>query len=235
MNQKISIITVCYNCVNDISLTIESVLSQSYPEIQFIVIDGGSTDGTLEVINKYSDKIDVFISEPDKGIFDAMNKGLKYVSGEWVNFMNAGDKFYNSSVLHSIFYNKNYNDFGVLYGSTFSNDSIREPTNIKSLNYGGIMACHQSIFYNSIVCGKNLYYKTKHKYYGDIELTRRLYLLKIKFQKTSIVVSCFQGGGFSSQISKEARIAKFDYLYQNMGFIGIINGVFGKIIYLFKN
>ncbi|WP_339679941.1 glycosyltransferase family 2 protein [Cyclobacterium marinum] len=230
MNYKISIITVCYNCVKDITLTIESVLNQKYSNIQYIIIDGGSTDGTIDIINKYKDKIDIIISEPDQGIFDAMNKGLKYATGDWVNFMNAGDRFYDDSVLQFLFQSTSYINIGVLYGSTFSNGTIRKPKELGFLKYGGIMACHQSIFYNRLICGNELFYKTKHKFYGDIELTRRLYLRNIEFQKVSIVISSFQGGGFSSQISNKARWAKFDYLYQNLGFKGILYGFWGKIL-----
>ncbi|WP_162419553.1 glycosyltransferase family 2 protein [Cyclobacterium roseum] len=234
MNSKVSIITICFNCVNDISLTIESVITQNYSNIEYIIIDGGSTDGTKEIINNYSDEVDVFVSEPDEGIFDAMNKGLTYATGDWVNFMNAGDQFYNTSVLQSIFFDQNYSKIGVLYGSTFSNHFIENPNKLSFLYYGGIMACHQSIFYNISVCGKELYYKTKHKYYGDIELTRRLYLLKIKFKELPIVISSFQGGGFSSHISTGARKAKFDYLFQNLGIKGVIYGLFGKILFLIQ-
>ncbi|MBI0400162.1 glycosyltransferase family 2 protein [Cyclobacterium marinum] len=234
MNYKISIITVCYNCVKDITLTIESVLNQKYSNIQYIIIDGGSTDGTIDIINKYKDKIDIIISEPDQGIFDAMNKGLKYATGDWVNFMNAGDRFYDDSVLQSLFQSTSYINIGVLYGSTFSKGTIRKPKELGFLKYGGIMACHQSIFYNRLICGNELFYKTKHKFYGDIELTRRLYLRNIEFQKVPIVISSFQGGGFSSQISTSARKAKFDYLFQNMGIMGLFYGIVGKIYDLLK-
>jgi len=99
---KISIITVSYNCRACIEKTIKSVIGISYDNLEYIVIDGGSTDGTVDVIEQYRNKIAYFVSEPDKGIYDAMNKGLAVSTGEWVNFINAGDFFANKNVLDSI-------------------------------------------------------------------------------------------------------------------------------------
>ncbi len=96
---KISIVTISYNCKDVIEETILSVIGQTYANIEYIIIDGASTDGTLEIINKYKDKIDYLKSESDKGIYDAMNKGLKAASGDYIIFMNAGDSFYNNNVI----------------------------------------------------------------------------------------------------------------------------------------
>lgn len=94
--QKISIITVCFNSARTITDTIESVLSQDYPDIEYIIVDGASKDGTMNIVRSYSDKIDVVISEPDKGIYDAMNKGIRAASGDVVGFLNSDD-FYSSN------------------------------------------------------------------------------------------------------------------------------------------
>lgn len=99
---KISIITVCYNSSNCIEKTLKSVISQKSPNYEYIVIDGKSSDNTLEIINKYKEKISVIISEPDKGIYDAMNKGVSYAHGDYVLFINSGDSFYSSSTLGEI-------------------------------------------------------------------------------------------------------------------------------------
>ena len=92
----ISVITVSYNAVLTIEQTILSVINQTYLNIEYIIIDGGSTDGTVNVIKKYADKIAYWVSESDKGIYDAMNKGIAYSHGEYCNFINAGDKFCSS-------------------------------------------------------------------------------------------------------------------------------------------
>lgn len=113
---KISVVTVCYNAVNDIEKTILSVINQTYPNVEYLIIDGGSTDGTMDVVNRYKDKIDVIVSEPDKGIYDAMNKGARKASGDFVQFLNAGDILYNKEVLSSLFTNGVGDEIDVLYG-----------------------------------------------------------------------------------------------------------------------
>ncbi|MFI3241451.1 MAG: glycosyltransferase family 2 protein [Alphaproteobacteria bacterium] len=96
---KLSIITICYNIKNEIRRTCESIINQSYQDFEWIIVDGGSTDGTLDVLNEYKDRINIFISEKDGGIYDAMNKGILKASGEYINFMNGGDCFYDEKSL----------------------------------------------------------------------------------------------------------------------------------------
>lgn len=117
---KISIITVSYNGKDFIEKTIKSVLSQKYSNFEYIIIDGGSTDGTLDIIRKYSKHLAFWISEPDGGIYDAMNKGLEHVSGEWVNFMNVGDEFVNDRTLVNVFSRELPSDVKVVYGNTLN-------------------------------------------------------------------------------------------------------------------
>lgn len=99
---KVSIITVVYNAVATIRDAIDSVLSQTHKDIEHIIIDGGSTDGTTDIITEYRDKIEVFVSEPDNGIYDAMNKGLRCAKGEVVGFLNSDDMFRSNSVITTI-------------------------------------------------------------------------------------------------------------------------------------
>ena len=95
---KLSVITVCYN-EKEIERTCRSIAGQKCQNFEWIVIDGGSTDGTLEILQRYKGRIDKLVSEPDKGVFDAMNKGIKLAHGEWLNFMNGGDLFANDEVV----------------------------------------------------------------------------------------------------------------------------------------
>jgi glycosyltransferase involved in cell wall biosynthesis len=101
----ISIITVVYNSVATIEETIVSVLNQSYRNVEYIIIDGGSNDGTVEVVEKYANQLAYFVSEPDSGLYDAMNKGITASSGEWLLFLNSGDSLFNKHVLTEVFAN----------------------------------------------------------------------------------------------------------------------------------
>ena len=98
----VSVITVVYNDVSHIEKTISNVLKQTYPFLEYIVVDGASTDGTLDVIKKYDGKLK-YVSEPDKGIYDAMQKGAQLASGEWILFRNCGDFFFSPDAIEKVF------------------------------------------------------------------------------------------------------------------------------------
>ena len=100
---KLSIITINYNDAEGLERTIKSVTSQTFRDFEFIVIDGGSTDNSIEIIKKYEKDIDFWVSEKDGGIYPGMNKGLKQAKGEYVNFMNGGDRYHSPDVLENIF------------------------------------------------------------------------------------------------------------------------------------
>ena len=113
----ITVVTVVRNSEKTLEETILSVINQTYKNVEYIIVDGASTDSTLEVIKKYEDRIDYWISEPDKGIYDAMNKGIDLAAGDWINFMNCGDYFANNNVLEKVFEQKNWDGVDVIYGN----------------------------------------------------------------------------------------------------------------------
>lgn len=113
---KLSIITIVYNNVRDIERTMLSVLNQTYLNVEYIVVDGRSTDGTVQVIEKYRDRLSCFVSEPDKGIYDAMNKGLALATGDYVLFMNSGDEIYAPDTVSLVF--DSQRDADIYYGET---------------------------------------------------------------------------------------------------------------------
>ena len=153
--QLISVIMVTFNAVTYIEDTIKSVIHQTYSNIEYIIVDGGSTDGTINLINKYKSRIKnlVFTSEPDNGIFDAMNKGIKLAKGKWINFMNAGDSFVSNNAISSVFL-QNISNSDILFGDTImSYNNIHKPfktlLKAKSVNVvwrGHMPFCHQSMF-----------------------------------------------------------------------------------------
>lgn len=114
---KISVVTVSYNAADTIEETIRSVVNQTYDNIEYIIIDGGSTDGTVDIIKKYADRITYWVSEPDKGIYDAMNKGIDAATGDYINFMNAGDTFASDDIFSKIVNHFIDNPSDVFYGN----------------------------------------------------------------------------------------------------------------------
>lgn len=146
-NILISVVTVSYNAVATIEQTLLSVINQTYPNIEYIIIDGGSTDGTVDIIKKYADEIVYWISEPDKGIYDAMNKGIKKANGEWINFINAGDSYYDKKSIEQIVLS--FHEEGIIYyGDAWVNSICKKywgKFSRRKLAMGNI--CHQAIFY----------------------------------------------------------------------------------------
>lgn len=181
---KISVVTVCFNCRNTIEETIRSVISQDYPNIEYIVIDGGSSDGTLNVVNKYQTKIKTIVSEPDQGIFDAMNKSLKYITGYYVLFLNTGDKLVNSHIVSDIFGKQEYHE-DLIYGDVYIQNELgylfckadaiysKNPTK-KELVFKSQGFCHQSLFTKTSML-KNIGFNLKYPLGADYDTTAQIY------------------------------------------------------------
>lgn len=214
---KISIITVCFNAKDTIEKTFLSILNQTYKNAELVVIDGGSDDGTIDIINKYREKISYFVSEPDKGIYDAMNKGIKASSGEFIIFLNANDAFFNENTLEEVIKALNKNpEAKLLFGDaeyitedqknsqTITNEKIK---NNFSLIYNNI--CHQSIFYNKSLFEKFGFYSDEFKIYADWDFNIKcLVQNKVAAIYLPTVICKFQLGGACSTPSSKKLCKK---------------------------
>lgn len=215
-NPKISIVTVCFNAVETIETTIRSVIYQSYDNIEYIIIDGASTDGTVEVISKYRDKIAYFISESDNGIYDAMNKGVNCASGDWINFMNSGDVFYNNGVLSEI--SSRLRDGDIIYGDTMLSFSVgtklKKPYPLEEI-VDKMVFGHQATFVRVDYHKKHLF-DTSYKSSADYNFFREAYLSGVSFMYYPItIVSYCAEDGFSIQnrllsMREDAKIKGID-------------------------
>jgi len=194
----ITIITVVYNGEKYLEQTIQSVINQTYDNVEYIIIDGGSTDGTLDIIRKYEDKIDYWVSEKDAGIYDAMNKGIAVATGEWINFMNAGDSLVNENSL-KIFSKYFDSTFALIYSDILIKNQItseftehKQP--IFRTWYGNYkMLCHQSILFNKKILIKfNIKYKISADFDLLLSLFKRKKLFSIHIQKP--LISYLDGG-----------------------------------------
>lgn len=196
----ISVIIVVYNAQQTIKKSIDSILNQTYKYIEVVIIDGGSYDGTVEVVESYGNKINYFISENDNGVYDAMNKGVGAAKGEWILFLGADDVLYDKNVFSTLFNVNKYSEIDFLYGDVVltSNQKI----------YGGERTymslvdkniCHQSIFYKKTIFDKIGKYNLDYKILGDFDYNLRAFEnTTLKSQHVKKIISLYNNKGLSS-------------------------------------
>lgn len=233
---KISIVTVSFNCSDTIEETIKSVLCQTYKNIEYVIIDGASTDGTLSIIERYSTQLAYWVSEKDKGIFDAMNKSLDHISGDYILYLNAGDKFVNNHIVEDVF-NRKYNDEDLIYGSDYmqneygyilriANDIYSHKPSKRDLVMRGQQFCHQSLFTKTLLL-KRIRFDLNYPLGADYDTTAKIfYKGNHKIKNVGFPVSIFDDrhGGTSHnrdlQVIRE-RCVMFDYKLNLIDYISI--------------
>ena len=193
----VTIITVCRNHAQELERTIRSVESQTWQEKEYLVIDGASTDDTLNVIKAHEASITRWVSEPDQGIYDiydAMNKGVKMAQGEWVIFMNAGDTFAGDDTLQRVFGSPQ--DADVIYGDVIKGEVVKKaeaPRNAHRMFY-----CHQSAFVKTN-CLREFPFDIKHRMSADFKQVKQLYLSGKRFRQLDFPVANFDTQGVSNR------------------------------------
>ena len=234
---KLTIITICYNIKDEIERTCESIVNQTWQDFEWIVVDGGSTDGTGSILKKYADRIDILISEPDKGIYNAMNKGIKLAHGKWLSFMNGGDCFAERDVLEKVFADKEY-DADVLYGymrmfcSNGSSYLQKYPDKVSKLYFYEDVIGHQGAFIRHKLFDKYGLYNEKYRIVSDWEKWIIFAHHKCKFQPLKMLVADFWLGGVGCimnakhlQEKKNVRNEHFVWQkkYKLFGFIPLLS------------
>jgi len=207
MFMKITIITVCYNTSKTIKDTIKSVINQSYKDIEYIIIDGGSIDGTKEIIEQYKKIFPIiFISEKDNGIYDAMNKGVDLATGDYINFMNADDYFFSETVIEEVlpFLEKQYD---IVYGNMevrYKNFKfIKKEVQPRYLWMGPVN--HQSSFIKTDTM-KRYKYNISNKIVADFEFFLTVYYKSGKLLKIDKTIASFSNNGISQIKDKQVII-----------------------------
>jgi glycosyltransferase involved in cell wall biosynthesis len=202
----ISIVTVVYNSEEDIEKTIISVINQSYKNYEYIIIDGCSNDNTISIIKKYDLYIDYWISEKDKGIYDAMNKGVRLSKGDYLIFMNSGDQFYNDTVIHDVFYQITQTD--IIYGHwkvNYGNNIIKNaiPEDIKNIERGMYIS-HQAIFAQRKLLIRYPF-DLNYKISADYDFLMSCYRNGAHFKLTNVVITIISAGGLSDNNIQSIR------------------------------
>lgn len=205
----ITVITISFNAIRTIENTILSVINQTYPNIEYLIIDGGSTDGTIDIIKKYADNISYWISEPDKGIYDAMNKGIDVATGKYINFMNCGDRFYSNTTIQDIINIANPNS-DIIYGNTCRTFDIGEfikkgqiATPKNYMPFG-----HQASFTKTSLM-LEYHFDTYYKICADRDFFYKAYKHNKKFEYIDITVCYYEAeNGFSATNIKKLLYEK---------------------------
>ncbi|WP_291153598.1 glycosyltransferase family 2 protein [Flavobacterium sp. UBA7680] len=230
---KITIITVCYNRKGTIEKAIQSVLSQNYLDIEYIIIDGNSKDGTQEIIESYKDRISYYISEPDKGMYDAINKGFKLATGDVIGLMHSDDEFYDRKAISRIAARfENDNTIDGVYGDGIYVSNDKEERLIRD-RIGGVFSLkrvkkgwlplHPTVYLKKTVIDKHGLYNLDFKIASDTEfLLRYLYKHKINMSYIDAYIVKMRMGGMSTSLKRAFEVLYEDYkIYKFHGLAAI--------------
>jgi glycosyltransferase involved in cell wall biosynthesis len=227
----ITIITVVYNSVANLEKTIRSVTEQDYSRIEYIVIDGGSTDGSIHIIRKWESNLSAWISEKDKGIYDAMNKGIRMTSGDWVCFLNSGDVFVDSQIIGKVAkeIDQSTENQDIVYGNIlvqkadglFKERIAKEPCNIHRMHF-----CHQSAFVRRELLQK-FGFDERHPMSADLKFFKQCYYNGTSSVHLNFPVVIYDTSGVSNTSREQG-------LRDNIAVIKEIDTGLKKYLFLFR-
>ena len=221
-----SIITITYNAVRLVEQTLLNVLSQSYPNIEYIVIDGGSTDGTVDIIRRYESGLAYWVSEPDKGIYDAMNKGLQKATGDYVWFINAGDTLCSSDTVQSVVsrLQKRKALPDIIYGETNIVDEERRSLGLRRLRAPrklswksfrmGMLVCHQSFIPKRAIAPS---YDLQYRYSADFDWCIRVMKKARTLHNTHLILIDYLDEGMTTRNHKASLRERFRIMAHHYG------------------
>lgn len=240
-----SIITITYNASQWLERTILSVLSQSYPNIEYIIIDGASTDGTVDIIKQYESGIAYWVSEPDKGLYDAMNKGLQKATGDYVWFLNAGDTIYTSDTIQRIVtaMSRRKRVPDIIYGETAIINAAGKSLGMRRLKAPrrltwksfrkGMLVCHQSFISKRAIAPL---YNTDYRLVADFDWCIRCLKGAEVIYNTHLILSNFLEEGMSSVQRKASLKERYEVMCKYYGTLPtmLMHGWFAVRFYFAK-
>lgn len=226
LHPKFSIITVTYNASKVLEDTIQSVITQTYKNVEYIIVDGKSTDGTMDIVNRYREHIHTIVSEPDKGLYDAMNKGIDLATGDYLCFLNAGDELHEDDTLqlivHSLNGEKELPD--VIYGETAIVDeeghflrmrrlSTPEHLTWKSFQHG-MLVCHQAFMPRRDLAVK---YNLKYRFSADFDWCIRIMKKSRVLHNTHLTIIDYLNEGMTTRNHKASLKERFHIMCHHYG------------------
>lgn len=220
-----SIVTVCYNAGAELEKTIRSVVAQTYPHVEYIIVDGASKDGTLAVIERYKDRIARMVSEPDKGLYDAMNKGIGMATGDYVCFLNAGDRFHADSTLQQMVDTLAGGELpDVLYGETELVDKEGRFVRMRRLSAPevltwrsfrqGMLVCHQAFFAKTALAEP---YDLQYRFSADFDWCIRIMKKAKTLHNTRLVLIDYLEEGMTTKNRKASLAERFRIMTRHYG------------------
>lgn len=229
---KFSIITVTYNAGKVLEDTIQSVIFQTYRNVEYIIVDGGSTDHTLEVANKYRDRISKIVSEPDKGLYDAMNKGIRLATGDYLCFLNAGDELHENETLQKMVHTLNANQLpDVIYGETAIVDEqghflhMRRLSAPKQLHWKsfkqGMLVCHQAFFTRRELAVAHPY-DLQYRFSADFDWCIRIMKQSQYLHNTGLILVDYLNEGMTTRNHKASLKERFRIMAKHYGWLSTV-------------
>ena len=229
---KFSIITVTYNAGNVLEDTIQSVVSQTYRHVEYILVDGGSKDNTLDIADRYREHINKIVSEPDKGLYDAMNKGIRLATGEYICFLNAGDELHENETLQRMVVTLKGKEIpDVIYGETAIVDeeghflhmrrlSAPERLHWKSFKEG-MLVCHQAFFARRELALKHPY-DLQYRFSADFDWCIRIMKDAKYLHNTRLTLIDYLNEGMTTQNHKASLKERFRIMVKHYGWISTL-------------
>lgn len=230
LHPKFSIITVTYNAAKVLEDTIQSIVTQTYKNTEYIIVDGGSTDGTLDIIQKYKEHIHTVVSEPDKGLYDAMNKGIKLATGDYICFLNAGDGLHEDDTLQQMVHSITGTELpDVLYGETEIVDSEGHFLHMRRLSAPekltwksfkkGMLVCHQAFFARR---DRVEPYDLQYRFSADFDWCIRMMKKAKVLHNTHLTIIDYLNEGMTTQNQKASLKERFRIMAKHYGMVSTI-------------
>lgn len=230
LTPKFSVITVTYNAAAVLEDTIQSVITQTYHHVEYIIVDGGSTDGTLDIVAQYRDRIATIVSEPDKGLYDAMNKGMRLATGDYLCFLNAGDSFHEDDTLQSIAHSLTGSTLpDVIYGQTELVDSeghfvrMRRLSAPEHLNWKsfrqGMLVCHQAFFAKRTLAES---YDLRYRFSADFDWCIRVMKRAQTLHNTHLTLIDYLEEGMTTRNRRASLRERFRIMVKHYGWVSTV-------------
>ena len=230
VHPKFSIITVTYNAGAVLEDTIQSVITQTYRNVEYIIVDGGSKDHTLDIINRYREHIHILVSEPDKGLYDAMNKGIRLATGDYLCFLNAGDELHEDDTLQLMVHSITGTELpDVLYGETAIVDeeghflrmrrlSAPEDLNWKSFK-DGMLVCHQAFFPRRELAEP---YDLRYRFSADFDWCIRIMKKSHTLHNTHLTLIDYLNEGMTTRNHRASLHERFRIMCRHYGYLSTL-------------